>query len=103
MPEPGPPELQPQPPPQPGWTYGDVGIVIVFALVAQVVIVMLGWMVALLFQRARGRTFGFDDAVRNVTFLLPVQTVWWLVVFWLVRKIVRARDPRPFWVALRWI
>ena len=102
-PEPAPPELEPQPPPQPGWTYGDVGIVIVFALGAQVVIFLLGLLVALLFQQARGLTFGFDEAVRNVTFLLPVQTVWWLVVFWLVRKIVRARDSRPFWVAIRWI
>ena len=103
-PEPVPPEIEPQPPPpEPGWTYGDVAIVIIFALGAQLVIVLLGLLVVLLFQQARGGTFGFDEAVRNVTFLLPVQTVWWLVVLWLVRKIVRARDPRPFWMAIRWI
>ena len=104
-PEPAAPEPEPPPPPPPeqGWTYADVGIVIVFALGAQVVIFLLGLLVMLLFQQARGRTFGYDEAVRNVTFLLPVQTAWWLVVFWLVRKIVRARDPRPFWVAIRWI
>jgi membrane protease YdiL (CAAX protease family) len=80
-----------------------MGLVIVFALGAQVMVYLGGLLVMLLVQQVRGLEFDYQRAATSVAFILPVQFVWWLLVFWVLRRIVRARDPRPFWEAIGWV
>jgi hypothetical protein len=96
--EPSPPE----PPPRRGWTYLDVGVLVAFAFGAQI-FVFVGAMVAmLLIRQSRGGTFTYLEAMSSAPFVLTAQSIWWLMVFWLVYRIVRARDPRPFREAIGW-
>ncbi|HZS51563.1 MAG TPA: CPBP family intramembrane glutamic endopeptidase [Bryobacterales bacterium] len=99
-----------QPPPsalpdlEPGsWTYWDVLVVIGFALAAQIIANIGVMFVVLLVGEARGGRFNLVDLMMNPAVLLPVQLIWWVLVFWIIYRIVRARDPRPFPQAVRWV
>ena len=94
---------QPAPPPLRGWTYWDVGVVVAFAFGAQIFVFVAAMLAVLLYRQARGGTFTFPEAMSSAQFILPVQFIWWLLVFWLVYRIVRARDSRPFWQAIGWV
>ncbi len=86
------------------WTYRDVGIVTAFALVAQVFVYMVGLLAMVMIQGAgQGRFPPIETLLRHAAFLLPLQLLWWLVVFWLVYRVVRARDRRPFREAIAWV
>lgn len=91
-----------EPAPQ-GWTYWDVLVVTAFAIGAQVLVYVAGMLLFLVIREARGGTFSFSDVVTHASFVLPVQAAWWALVFWVVYRIVRARDPRPFWHAVGWV
>jgi len=96
------------PPPEPAskprsWTYLDVGILIAFAFGAQVFVFVGAMVLMLLIRQARGGTFTYMEAMSSAPFVLGAQSVWWLLIFWLVRRIVQARDPRPFREAIGWI
>ncbi len=99
FPDPG--EPGPPPPPQApqGWTYWDVVLVAVFALGVQI---PLGLGALLVLHWAQGGRFSLADATTRVSFVLPVQVVWWALVFWVIYKVVRARDARPFAQAVGW-
>jgi len=102
QPEPIPEPREPPPPPPRGWTYWDVAILIAFAFGSQI-IVLVGAMVAmLLLRQARGGTFTYLEAMSSAPFVLSAQFLWWLAIFWVVYRIVRARDPRPFREAIGW-
>ena len=100
--------LAPQPPAGPeaerqAWTYRDVGVVAGFAIGAQVLVYFGGLLALLLIGQVRGPAFHLSDAMTHVSFLLPAQLAWWAMVFWVVYRIVRARDPRPFRQAIGWV
>jgi membrane protease YdiL (CAAX protease family) len=80
-----------------------MGVVVVFALGAQILVYLGGLLVVLLVQTARGTSVSYAEIGTSVKFILPVQSVWWVLVSWVVYRIVRARDPRPFWVAIAWL
>ncbi|HYM13184.1 MAG TPA: CPBP family intramembrane glutamic endopeptidase [Bryobacterales bacterium] len=87
-----------------GWTYTDIVVVGVFAVGAQLLVYVGGVLALLLFaQQGRAARFSFLDAISSVSFILPAQLVWWALMFWIIRRIVRARDPRPFRDAIRWV
>ncbi len=103
-----PAELAPEPPPPPppparGWTYLDVLIVLGFALGAQVAVVLVGLLAAVMIRSAGGGAFSYREAATSAVFVLGVQAAWWVLVFWMVYKIVRVRDGRSFWEAIAWI
>ena len=98
-----PPSVSEALPPPRGWTYWDVALVVGFAFAAQI-FVFVGAMVAmLLLRQARGGSFSYAEAMSSAGFVLSAQFLWWLAVFWLVYRIVRARDPRPFREAIGWV
>ena len=91
--------------PQPqGWTYWDVVVVTGFAIGAQMFVYLAGVIVLLLIQHVHGGTSTtLFDRMTRVSFVLPVQMVWWALVFWVIYRVVRARDPRPFRLAIGWV
>ncbi len=91
------------PPPAQNWTYWDVVVVTVFALGAQALVYVGGILALLLLQQVRGSKFLFMEVITHAYFVLPVQLVWWALVFWIVYRVVRARDPRPFRQAIGWV
>jgi len=86
-----------------GWGYLDVGILLVFAVVAQIFVFVGAMVIMLLVRQSRGGTFTYIEAMSSAPFVLAAQSVWWLLVFGLVYRIVRARDPRPFREAIAWV
>jgi hypothetical protein len=86
-----------------GWTYWDVALVVAFAFGAQIFVFVAAMVGMLLIRQAQGGTFSYLEAMSNAPFVLTAQFLWWLAIFWVVRKIVRARDPRPFREAIAWI
>ena len=98
-----PPVLEPAPPPPAGWTYWDAVVVVVLAIVAQVVVYVAGLSVVAIVATLRGQSLvTVMEAATRVWFVLPVQIVWWAMVLWIIYKVVRARDPRPFRDAICW-
>ena len=74
-----------------------MGAVAAFALLAQLFVYGAGLVAMLLLVEARGgRLPAIENLMTHAGFLLPVQAAWWGLVFWLVYRVVRARDPRPF-------
>ena len=92
---------EPLPAPVRGWTYWDLAVVSGLAVVAQILLALLG--LAVLAVVRGGRMESAERAIWQVGFILPVQVAWWLVVLWLVYRVVRARDPRPFGQAIGWV
>ncbi len=103
LPEASPAVIGAAEPARPGWAYRDVAVVAGFSLGAQVFVYLFAVLGMLLVRQSRGATFGYLDAVSSVAFILPVQVLWWALVFWIVYRIVRARDPRPFREAIGWV
>ena len=91
-----------EPRPQ-GWTYWDVVVVTGFAIGAQMFVYVAGVIALLLIGQARGGTATLFDGMTRVSFVLPVQILWWALVFWVIYRVVRARDPRPFRLAIGWV
>ena len=85
------------------WTYADVGLVLAFAVAAQILVYLSGLIVMLVIEQSRGRTFSYKEAMSSVAFLLSAQMAWWALVAWLVYRVVRARDERPFGQAIGWV
>jgi hypothetical protein len=75
---------------------------VAFAFGAQIFVFVGGMVAMLLLRQARGGTFTFEEAMSSASFVLSAQFLWWMLVFWLVYRIVRARDPRPFREAIGW-
>ena len=89
--------------PERAWTYWDVAVVTSFAIGAQLLVYLGGLLALLLIGQLRGPGFHVTDAMTRVSFILPAQLAWWALVFWIVYRIVRARDPRPFREAIGWV
>ncbi|MBI3696145.1 MAG: hypothetical protein HY238_15070, partial [Acidobacteria bacterium] len=103
-------EAGPAPEPPPGrelperaWTYWDVAVVTGFAVGAQVLVYLGGVLALLLIGQLRGPSFRLTEAMTRISFILPTQLAWWAIVFWIVYRIVRARDSRPFRQAIGWV
>lgn len=114
--EPSPPEPAPapaaepvvqEPPPETSpdqsWTYVDLAVAAVFAVAAHLLVLGFGLVAMLLIRQARGASFSLTEAFTSASFVLPVQFAWWVLVFWIVYRIVRVRDPRPFREAIAWV
>src|SRR5256885_672297 len=97
------PALEPAPAPRQNWTYSDVLAVTAFAVGAQILAYLGGVLVLLLVRQLAGATFSFPQAMTRTSFIVPVQLLWWVLVFWIVYRVVRARDPRPFGQAIGWV
>jgi membrane protease YdiL (CAAX protease family) len=88
---------------EPTWTYHDVAVVTAFAVVAQVLVYVLGALVAVTLAETGVGKLPTAGLMRRAWFLLPMQAAWWGLVFWLVYRVVRARDRRPFREAVGWV
>jgi len=71
---------EPLPAPVRGWTYWDLAVVSGLAVVAQILLALLG--LAVLAVVRGGRMESAERAIWQVGFILPVQVAWWLVVPW---------------------
>ena len=85
------------------WTYLDVGVVTVFAVGAQILVYLFGLLALLLLAGAKADTLKYMEVMTRASFILPAQLVWWALVFWVVYRVVRARDSRPFGRAIGWV
>lgn len=95
-------QLQPPSPRPPTWTYPDVAMVSVFAVAGQFLLYIGGSLTVLLLRDAARVTIS-DKWTTHAAFVLPLQLAWWGLVFWVIYRVVRARDPRPFREAVGWI
>ena len=91
------PSPQPAEPERQGWTYWDMGVVVVFALGAQILVYLGGLLVVLLVQTVRGTNFSYTEIGTSVKFILPVQSVWWVLVCWVVFTPVSATAGHRGW------
>ncbi len=101
--QPQPDVEQPEPQLRRGWNYWDIGIVVAFAFGAQIFVFVAAMVAMLLYRQSRGGTFTFEEAMSSAPFVLAAQFLWWMLVFWVVYRIVRARDSRPFREAIGWV
>jgi membrane protease YdiL (CAAX protease family) len=99
---PGSPEPSPESAPQ-GWTYGDILVVVGFAILTQLLVNIGLFLVVLAVGWVRGVRSNPIDLMTSASVLLPVQLVWWILIFWIIYRIVRARDRRPFAQAIGWV
>lgn len=86
-----------------GWTYVDLFVVIGFALMMQVLVNVGLFLAVLAVGWTRGARSNPLELMTRASVLLPVQLVWWILVFWIIYRIVRARDPRSFAEAVGWV
>lgn len=86
-----------------GWTYADLFVVIGFALITQVLVNVGLFLVVLAVGWVRGARSNPMELMMRASVLLPVQLLWWVLVFWVIYRIVRARDSRSFAQAIRWV
>ncbi len=97
-------ENPPEARPGPGWNYRDVAAVTALAVFGQVFLVSLFSLLAILLVDSSGQGWlrTTKDLMNRAAFVLPLQLAWWALVFWMVYRIVRARDERPFRQAIGW-
>lgn len=94
---------QPSEPSAHGWTFADVIFVAGFAFGAQILVYVVALLALALLGQLRGGALTLSDVAARASFVLPVQFAWWAVVFWVIYRVVRARDPRPFREAIGWV
>ncbi|MBI3666494.1 MAG: CPBP family intramembrane metalloprotease [Acidobacteria bacterium] len=85
------------------WNYLDVGVVTLFALGTQILVYLGGLLVMLLLAGSAADSLHYMELMTKASFILPAQLVWWTLVFWVVYRVVRARDARPFPRAIGWV
>ena len=99
LPEEGGPPPAPEPPR--GWSYWDLLVVLGFSIGAQLLVYVGAVLLTLAFYH--GGAVRPEEMFTRVWIVLPMQAAWWALVFWVIYRVVRARDPRPFWEAIGWV